>query len=134
VANAQSVATAAATPVIITLSGSDFEGSPLTYALAGQPASGTLSPATLNGPTVTYTPNAGFSGADSFVFRVNDGALNSATATVSISVSAPAASVSASGSSSGGGGGGGSMGGFGLLLLAACVLRLRAVPRWCAAL
>jgi hypothetical protein len=83
VAVAQSVSTSMNTAKAITLSGSDPEGSNLTYAVATQPAYGTLSG---TGATRTYTPNTGYLGADSFTFRVNDGALDSAPATVSILV------------------------------------------------
>jgi hypothetical protein len=38
---------------------------------------------------VTYTPAAGFSGADAFTFRALDGSLASAPASVSITVAAP---------------------------------------------
>src|SRR5262249_35817488 len=38
--------------------------------------------------TVTYTPGANISGPDSFIFRVNDGSLDSNVATVSITVNA----------------------------------------------
>ena len=53
-------------------------------------ASGTVILNTDN--TVTYTPNAGFFGSDSFTFQVNDGLLDSNVATVSITIrpSAPA--------------------------------------------
>ncbi len=67
----------------ITLSGTDPENSPLKYALVTQPASGAL---TGNPPTLTYIPKAGFSGSDSFTFKVNDGSLESAVATVAIAV------------------------------------------------
>ena len=40
--------------------------------------------------SVTYTPAGGFSGADSFTYKVNDGTNDSAPATVSITVNAPA--------------------------------------------
>jgi hypothetical protein len=40
-------------------------------------------------PSLTYTPNAGITGTDSFQFRVNDGQLNSAAATVSITITPP---------------------------------------------
>jgi hypothetical protein len=84
----QSVSTAKNTAKAITLSGSDLEGSNLTYAVATQPAYGTLSG---TGATRTYTPNPGYMGSDSFTFRVNDGALDSPPATVSILVTAVAA-------------------------------------------
>jgi hypothetical protein len=123
VANAQSVTTPAGTAVNITLTGSDPEGSPLTYAIVGNPASGTLSG---TAPNVTYTPNAGFNGTDSFTFRVNDGALNSPNATVTINVTAPPPAAS-------GGGGGGSLDAAGLALLL-LLLGLRVVPLRCTAL
>ena len=37
-------------------------------------------------PNLVYTPNANENGADSFSFKVNDGALDSAAATVSINI------------------------------------------------
>ena len=65
---------------------SDVEGGALTTSLVTTPASGV---AVVNGGgTVTYTPNAGFSGTDSFTYRVSDGALSSNTATVTITVTA----------------------------------------------
>ncbi len=53
------------------------------FSTATLPQNGGL---TGNPPTVTYTPNAGFDGVDSFTFTVNDGTDNSAPATVSITV------------------------------------------------
>jgi hypothetical protein len=102
VANAQTVSATTATSVAINLMGSDIEGSALTYFLVTNPASGALTGVL---PNLTYTSNAGFVGADSFTFRVFDGALNSANATVSINVAAAATSSGAGGSSGGGGGG-----------------------------
>jgi len=84
VANAQTTATIEDTAVAISVSGSDTEGSSLTYAIVGSPPNGTLSG---NLPNVVYTPKANFSGTDSFTYRVNDGAANSAAATVGITVS-----------------------------------------------
>src|SRR5207249_4252291 len=85
IANAQSVTTAEDTAKAITLSGSDVDGDTLTYAIATQPAHGTL---TGTAPNVTYTPALNYNGPDSFTFTVNDAALTSATATVSITVTA----------------------------------------------
>lgn len=82
-ANPQSVAVAEDSSVNITLTGSDPESSPLTYAVVTGPAHGTL---TGTAPALTYTPAANFNGSDSFTFRVNDGTQNSATATVSVTV------------------------------------------------
>ncbi len=86
---AQSVGatTEANTAVTIDLSGAvrDPDGDALSLSL-GSPANGSLS---VNGFSVTYTPNEGYSGSDEFSFTVSDGS-NSATANVSISVIAVA--------------------------------------------
>lgn len=86
VANAQSVSTAYNTAKNITLTGSDVEGSALTFTVVTSPANGTL---TGTGATRTFTPNTGWYGTTSFTFKVNDGALDSATATVTVTVAAP---------------------------------------------
>ncbi|TLN18080.1 tandem-95 repeat protein, partial [bacterium] len=84
VATAQSVTTAEDTAKAITLAGTDVDsGTTLTYAIVAQPAHGTL---TGTAPSVTYTPAANYNGADSFTFKVNDGAADSTAATVSITV------------------------------------------------
>jgi hypothetical protein len=46
-------------------------------------------------PNVTYTPNTGYTGGDSFTFLVNDGITNSNTATITITVSGVASQLSA---------------------------------------
>jgi hypothetical protein len=83
VANAQSISTPQDTPRAVTLTGSDPEGLPLTYSVTTPPTRGTLSGTP---PNLTYTPTAGYVGADSFRFLVNDGVQNSAAATVTIAV------------------------------------------------
>jgi len=85
VAVAQTVSTVEDTAKAITLAGTDEEGSTLTYTVVRQPTLGTLSG---TAPNLTYTPDANKSGADSFTFKVNDGANDSATATVTILVAA----------------------------------------------
>ncbi|MBL8865194.1 MAG: tandem-95 repeat protein [Planctomycetia bacterium] len=84
VANNGSATTAEDTPVGGTLTASDVENDPLTFALVGAAKNGTavVNP---NG-TYTYTPNANFHGTDSFTFRANDGNANGNTATVTITV------------------------------------------------
>jgi Bacterial Ig domain/Dockerin type I domain len=86
-ANAQSVSVAFNTAKAITLTGSDPDSPPLalTFAIAANPAHGTLSG---TAPNVTYTPSAGYHGADSFTFTTNNGTNTSAAATVSITVAA----------------------------------------------
>ncbi|MGJ8654793.1 MAG: Ig-like domain-containing protein, partial [Opitutaceae bacterium] len=67
--------------IAITLSASDANGDPLTYSVVTPPSNGTLSG---SAPELTYTPNAGFVGTDSFTYIANDGQFDSAPATVSI--------------------------------------------------
>ncbi|MGD9419158.1 MAG: Ig-like domain-containing protein, partial [Verrucomicrobiota bacterium JB025] len=82
-ATPQSVTVDAGGSLSITLSGTDPENDPLTYSVVTQPANGVL---TGTAPNLTYTPNDGYDGADSFTFTVNDGNNDSAPATVSITV------------------------------------------------
>lgn len=84
-AQAGSATTNEGSPVAVALAATD-PGSPpetISFALAGLPAHGT---AALAGNQVTYTPNAGYSGADSFTFTASDGSATSAPATVSLTV------------------------------------------------
>jgi hypothetical protein len=71
------------TPVNVTLSGFDPDGDLLTFTVASQPANGTLTGAA---PNLTYTPNTGFTGTDSFTYTANDGEDTSNVATVTITV------------------------------------------------
>ena len=73
------------TAVGIALTGADVDGDALTFRVVQQPASGSLSGAA---PNLTYTPNANFSGTDSFTFVANDGVTDLAPATASITVTA----------------------------------------------
>jgi hypothetical protein len=61
-------------------------GLSLTAHQLGNPANGTAA-LNANG-SFTYTPNAGFTGSDSFTYQASDGSLNSNTATVTITVNA----------------------------------------------
>jgi hypothetical protein len=85
VANPQSVTTVKNTPLSITLTGSDVEGSTLTYTVADNPAHGTR---TGTAPNLTYTPASNYVGGDSLTFWVNDGTVSSQIATISITVTA----------------------------------------------
>ncbi|MDB4530871.1 Ig-like domain-containing protein [bacterium] len=69
--------------VSITLSGSDEEGDTLSFTVLSQPKKGKLSG---TAPTLSYSPNANYSGSDSFTFKANDGKADSNTATVTINV------------------------------------------------
>lgn len=83
VADAQSVTVAEDTAANITLTGSDADNDPLTFRIVTQPANGAIFGTP---PSVTYTPAANYSGADSFTFTVNDGRLDAVAATVSLTV------------------------------------------------
>jgi hypothetical protein len=63
---------------------SDSYGLPLTYIIVTPPAYGTLSNA--GSGHFIYTPGSGFTGTDTFTFKVNDGFLDSNTATATITV------------------------------------------------
>jgi len=73
-----------ATPVQITLNATDPDGDTMTYSIGSGPSNGTLG--TISGNKVVYTPNANYTGIDSFSFRVNDGNGDSNTAMVTITV------------------------------------------------
>jgi hypothetical protein len=86
IANAQVVVTSGTTPLLITLTGSDPEGSALTFSIVSGPTAGTLSPLVPNSPTsasVTYTPAAA-NVPDAFTFRVRDTAGATGDAVVTI--------------------------------------------------
>jgi VCBS repeat-containing protein len=79
-----SVTTNEDTPIIISLSGTDVDGDPLTYSIVSSVSHGTLG--IISGNHVTYTPALNYNGSDSFTFKANDGTVNSNTATVSITI------------------------------------------------
>jgi len=83
VAHSQQQDTNEDTPAAITLTGSDPDGDALTYILVTSPSHGSLSG---SAPDLTYAPDSGYSGADEFTFKVNDGNTDSNIATVSITV------------------------------------------------
>jgi hypothetical protein len=80
-----------ARPRTLTLTATDVDGTSLTYAIVSQPAHGVLG--TISGGKVTYTPNAGYTGPDSFTFKASDGVLDSNVATFSLTVSGDRAPV-----------------------------------------
>ncbi len=82
VASNQSVSTPANSAIAITVSAADTQGNYLTYTVT-TPTNGVLSG---TAPNLTYTPNVGYYGPDSFTFKVNDGFFDSNIATVSIDV------------------------------------------------
>ncbi|MBL1146194.1 MAG: tandem-95 repeat protein [Proteobacteria bacterium] len=63
----------------------DVENDALSVSAANNGSNGTVS---FDGTSVTYTPNAGFSGSDSFTYTVSDGNGGFDTATVNVTVNA----------------------------------------------
>ena len=73
-----------AAPGVLT-NDTDIDSATLTAIKVSDPSHGTV---TLNSNgSFVYTPQAGFSGTDSFTYKANDGSLDSNTATVTITVS-----------------------------------------------
>ena len=72
------------TQLSVALTGSDVEGSPLTFSLIGPPAHGSVVKSGLS--NALYTPNADYDGEDTFTFVVNDGANQSAPGVVTVVV------------------------------------------------
>lgn len=83
VAEEQAVMTSAGAPVEVWLSAFDLDGDVLQFQVTSEPQHGRLSG---SAPALTYTPDAGYQGEDSFVFSVADGSGKSSTATVAITV------------------------------------------------
>ena len=67
--------------VSVTLSASDTEDDTLTYTVLTNPTQGIL---TGTAPSLTYTPDQDYNGADVFTYRADDGTDDSNTATVYI--------------------------------------------------
>jgi len=80
-----SVTTTAGSKALISLSGSDEDGDNLSYQIVSSPSHGT---AIINGKVANYMPNNGYTGNESFTYKVNDGTTDSNTATVNIIISA----------------------------------------------
>jgi len=95
-ASAHAVTTVAGSALEISLAGTDADTCELTFAISAAPAHGTLGtlgvvPCTPGSPNtdtarVIYTPTTGYSGSDSFAYRVFDGSATSPDAAVSITV------------------------------------------------
>jgi uncharacterized repeat protein (TIGR01451 family) len=84
-----SYSTSENTPLNVTAPGvlsndTDVDNSTLTAVKVSNPSNGSV--ALNSNGSFLYTPNAGFSGTDSFTYKANDGSADSNTATVSITV------------------------------------------------
>lgn len=84
VADAYTVNTGTSRPLAVLTNDTDRDGHPLTAQLVTGPAHGSVV-LNANG-TGTYTPTAGYRGADSFTYRASDGTASSAPVTVSLTV------------------------------------------------
>ncbi len=89
VATDQTVPVAYETATPVKLTGTDANGDTLTFAVASQPSHGDL---TGTAPNLTYTPDSGFSGTDSFTFTASDAALSD-TGTITLQVSSEPATI-----------------------------------------
>jgi hypothetical protein len=82
----------AGTTTSLQLTGSDGDRDPLTFETIGAPAHGTLGtpgPLTCTSTcavTIDYTPDPGYTGADSFAYLVNDGYVDSTAAVVRVTI------------------------------------------------
>jgi len=96
-ADDQSVLTKRDTLIEITLTGSDPDDTPiLNFTIVDNPINGTLGTLIQIPPTsanVTYAPDAGFMGFDSFTFNVNNGTYVSTSGTVTVNVNDPPIAV-----------------------------------------
>lgn len=90
-AASQIVTTSEASAVALTLAASDAENDPITYTVVTSPTHGTLAG---DAADWVYTPNADFTGIDSFTFKANDGQADSAVTTVTLHVTAAPAATS----------------------------------------
>jgi hypothetical protein len=99
-ANATSATTPFGQAVSVSLSGSDAETCDLVFSIVTGPSHGSLgsisnASCTSGNPntdtaSVTFTPAGGYSGPDSFTYKVNDGTTDSTSKTATLTVNAPA--------------------------------------------
>lgn len=86
---AASVVTPYQTAATVSLHCLDGDGDPITTSIAALPRHGTLGGADSASGTVVYTPQAGYTGTDSFAFSASDGTNVSSPATATVAVQAP---------------------------------------------
>ncbi len=86
VASDGSLFVAVDTPQDGTLVAVDGESDALTYSIVGNGSSGTAVVTNAATGAYTYTPDAAYTGSDSFTFKANDGEFDSNTATIDVTV------------------------------------------------
>lgn len=90
VAQAQTLTTSDSVALAITLVGTDVEDDTLSYHLMKPPEHGELGG---TAPALSYLSDAGYSGSDSFTFKVNDGHLDSEEVTVHLTINPVAPAI-----------------------------------------
>ncbi|MDJ0754720.1 MAG: SdrD B-like domain-containing protein [Ardenticatenaceae bacterium] len=75
------------TTIDVLVNDSDPDGDPISLVSLTQPQNGT---AAISGSQVVYTPTAGYTGADSFTYTIQDDTGLTSSATVSVTVNDPA--------------------------------------------
>ncbi|GAB5562177.1 MAG: hypothetical protein SynsKO_38240 [Synoicihabitans sp.] len=85
IAIAQAVTTDEDNSVSIVLAGTDTDGDALSFVIVTGPSSGSLSGVA---PNLVYSPDADFSGVDSFTFVASDGQTDSVPATLDLTINA----------------------------------------------
>ena len=86
--DARTIAAGMAVDIDVVVNDTDAEGDTLQVVSVSKPSNGTAVIKSGSATTVTYTPNAGFHGADSFIYTLSDG-FNTVTGTVTVTVAPP---------------------------------------------
>ena len=95
---ADTASTFSGTPVTVTVLTNDSDSDGDTLAVTGTSGGPANGSAVVNGDgTITYTPNLGFAGTDTFTYAISDGKGGTASAAVTITVTKRNATVTAGG-------------------------------------
>jgi VCBS repeat-containing protein len=86
IATAATLTTKEDTALNATLSGTDPDGAPLTFAITANPNHGTATLANATTGAFSYTPEANYSGPDTLSFTVSDGTITTAAAQIAVTV------------------------------------------------
>ena len=89
IANPDSVTTPAGVAVTIPVLANDSDPDGNTFSISAFPARPVNGSVTRSTTAVRYTPKAGFSGVDTFVYRIKDSTNRTADAQVTVTVTAP---------------------------------------------